>query len=278
MVTTTQTNANDTYVFDQAWQRELERLRLLEALFDPASRRYLAAVGVGPGWRCLEVGCGAGGVALWLADRVGPEGGVVATDLDPRFLEGHGRPNLEVRRHDLLSDPLEPGGFDLVHARAVVMHVADRERALAHLVAALKPGGWLVLEDVHFGGAAAALLARYTVSAAEVPAWERLWRAAAAVFVAAGADPSFGERLPAALLGAGLEEVGAEVHAPLVAGGPAAGFIPLSVEHLRPRLLALGLATEAELEHWRRVFADPSTRYLMLLMVTAWGRRGRTSG
>jgi ubiquinone/menaquinone biosynthesis C-methylase UbiE len=148
MATTIQTNSK-TYVFDQAWQQELGRLRSLEDLFDPASRRHLAALGVGPGWRCLEVGCGAGSLALWLADQVGPDGHVLATDLDPRFLQGHGRTNLEARRHDLLSDPLEPASFDLVHARAVVEHVADRKRALARLAAALKPGGWLVLEDVH---------------------------------------------------------------------------------------------------------------------------------
>ena len=65
------------------------------------------ARGVGPGWRCLEVGAGAGSIAGWLADRVGPSGQVIATDLDTRFLEQQARPNLEVRRHDVVRDPLE---------------------------------------------------------------------------------------------------------------------------------------------------------------------------
>ena len=63
-------------------------------------------LGVGPGWRCLDVGDGDGSVARWLAGRVGPEGRVTATDLNPRFLGGHGQPNLEVRRHNILEDSL----------------------------------------------------------------------------------------------------------------------------------------------------------------------------
>src|SRR4051812_5008291 len=104
MTTTTPTGApQSTYVFDQAWQKELARLQSLEALFDAASQRHLADRGVQAGWRCLEVGCGAGSLALWLADRVGPTGSVLATDLDPRFLDGHERSNLMVVRHDLMT-------------------------------------------------------------------------------------------------------------------------------------------------------------------------------
>lgn len=73
----------DSYAFDAAWEKERDRLRALEAVFDHASTRRLAGLGVRAGWRCLEVGCGAGGVALWLAGRVGVIGRVLATDLGP---------------------------------------------------------------------------------------------------------------------------------------------------------------------------------------------------
>jgi SAM-dependent methyltransferase len=118
--------STSTYVFDPEWTMECDRLRALESLFDDASMRHLARVGVvTEGWRCLEVGCGAGGIARRLAARVGTGGRVVATDLDIRFVEGHGLGNLEVRRHDILADPLEEGAFDLAHARAVIMHIPD---------------------------------------------------------------------------------------------------------------------------------------------------------
>jgi methylase of polypeptide subunit release factors len=73
----------NTYVFDQGWQRERDRLGGIESLFDGYSTRCLAELGVSNGWHCLEVGFGAGGVALWLAGRVGSTGRVVAVDLDP---------------------------------------------------------------------------------------------------------------------------------------------------------------------------------------------------
>jgi cyclopropane fatty-acyl-phospholipid synthase-like methyltransferase len=98
-----------TYVFDPAWQMERDRLRALESLFDGAATRHLVRLGVTAGWRCLEVGCGAGGIARWLARRVGSGGRVVATDLDIRFVEGHDLGNLEVRQHDIMTDALEAG-------------------------------------------------------------------------------------------------------------------------------------------------------------------------
>jgi trans-aconitate methyltransferase len=86
-----------------------------------------------------------------MAERVGPSGYVLVTDTDPRFMEGSAcrRPaHLELRRHDIGTDPLLEQAFDLIHARLVLMHVPQRHKALARLVAGLKPRGWLVIEDV----------------------------------------------------------------------------------------------------------------------------------
>src|SRR5262245_40133453 len=129
------------YVFNQGWQKERDRLGALESLFDGSSRRLLTGLGVGEGWRCLEVGCGAGGLALWLADTVGETGRVLATDLDTRFLDGQARTNLEVRTHNIVTDQVEEAAFDLIHARAVLEHLPDRQQVLKRLAAALRPGG-----------------------------------------------------------------------------------------------------------------------------------------
>ena len=90
------------YVFDNAAERQArERFAALPRIYDPGTIRHLQALGVTAGWRCLEVGAGGGSIALWLAERVGPSGYVLATDLDTRFLEPLARPTLEVRRHDI---------------------------------------------------------------------------------------------------------------------------------------------------------------------------------
>jgi ubiquinone/menaquinone biosynthesis C-methylase UbiE len=78
--------AKDDYVLSHtAEASESERLGLIERKNDPFSQRLLATLGIQQGWRCLEVGAGHGSVAGWLAAQVGPQGKVVATDINPRL-------------------------------------------------------------------------------------------------------------------------------------------------------------------------------------------------
>ena len=114
------TTDDQTYAFKNALDAQRERLRTLESLFDAGSIRCLEARGVRPGWRCAEVGAGGGSIATWLCDRVGPGGSVLATDLDATVLSELAHPNLEVRVHDLMTDDLPEGEFDLVHLRLVL--------------------------------------------------------------------------------------------------------------------------------------------------------------
>lgn len=264
--------STSTYVFDPEWTMERDRLRALELLFDDASMRHLARVGVTEGWRCLEVGCGAGGIARRLAARVGSGGRVVATDLDVRFVEGHGLGNLEVRRHDIRADPLEEGVFDLAHARAVIMHIPDHQGALERMVAAVRPGGWVVIEDVDFGGSMAAALARYSFPAGHAPLVERIYRAAEAVVSAAGADASHGTRLLGGLQAAGLERVGGELHTPVVAGGTER-WVRGSIQQLAARMEGTGLVGADEVARFLALVTDGSSRYAPPFLVTAWGQR-----
>jgi 2-polyprenyl-3-methyl-5-hydroxy-6-metoxy-1,4-benzoquinol methylase len=116
------------YAFPHSAQDESRRLQLLEERLDPLTIRRLERLGIGRGARCLEIGGGRGSIARWLADRVGPDGRVTATDLQPGLLDAIGAPNLEVLRHDVRTDTFAERSFDLVHTRAVLMHVpADAE-------------------------------------------------------------------------------------------------------------------------------------------------------
>jgi len=143
-------SAATTYLLDNASEKAVTRMDVLARIYDPTSRRVLESTGIAAGWRCLEVGGGGGSVARWMAERVGPTGSVLCTDLDTRIIErgsANAGPNLEVIRHDIAQDPLPANSFDLAHARLVMIHVPQREVALEKMVQALKPGGWLVIED-----------------------------------------------------------------------------------------------------------------------------------
>jgi SAM-dependent methyltransferase len=207
-----------------------------------------------------------------LADRVGATGRVVATDLDTRFIDRHGRDNVDVRTHDIMSGAPEVAAFDLVHARAVVEHVPDHQTALDHLLAAVRPGGWALIEDVDFGGPMAAALARYTYPAEHGPLVERLYLAGEAVFAAVGADASFGIQLVGALAAAGFEDVGGELHATIVNGGTEQ-WTRGTAEQLRMHFVRTGLATEDDLSGFLTVSAERSVHYAPPSMASAWGRR-----
>ena len=138
------------YAFENARAVQRDRLRLLAALLDDGTFRLLERLGVRPGWRCLEVGAGGGSVAAWLCDRTAPGGSVLATDLDTTVLRELERPNLEVRVHDVLTDELPEREFDLVHARLLLAWLADPERGLRSMLAALRPGGCMLVEEMDF--------------------------------------------------------------------------------------------------------------------------------
>ena len=134
---------------------ERERLGLLERVADPITLRRLQSLGVREGWRCLEIGADHGSVAHWLAKQVGPQGQVVATDLNPRFLRELAEPNIAVRHHDILNDELEDAHYDLVHCRFLLMHLSQPQRAVERMAAAVRHGGWLCLEESDYSAAGA---------------------------------------------------------------------------------------------------------------------------
>ena len=148
---------SSSYVFGSTQhQAELERLRAIEVLFDPASRRVLNGAGVAANWRCLEIGAGAGSIVRWLSEAVGPRGGVTAVDLDCRFLRDFSCANVQIVEGDFNQLNLPPKSFDLVHARYVLVHMAEPQAVIRRMLNMLKPGGWIVVEEPDFSAARAA--------------------------------------------------------------------------------------------------------------------------
>ncbi|MBV8431903.1 MAG: methyltransferase domain-containing protein [Solirubrobacterales bacterium] len=139
------------YAFPHSAEDEARRLQLLEQRLDPLTKRRIGRLGLGPGARCLEIGGGRGSITRWLSDPVGATGRVVATDLQLGFLSEIDAPNVEVVRHDIRTDAFPPDSFDLIHTRAVLMHISPSLDLLRRIAAWLAPGGWLVLEEPDFG-------------------------------------------------------------------------------------------------------------------------------
>lgn len=224
------------------WHNRDEWLSLLEELFDPATLARLEDTGLAPGWNALEVGAGRGSVAAWLADRVGAKGRVVATDLDTSLLEERDDRRIEVLRHDVLTDELPADAFDLVHCRAVLVHLSNPERALERMVSWLRPGGVLVAEEPWIEVAS---LDPDPVAARAVEALRR------------EVDVGFARRLPAALRDAGLEPVRAESGLRFFEGGTGeAAFFRRVLEGACAPLVASGELKPPEVRSFLRRFDD----------------------
>jgi len=257
------------YVMDHRAQGEAQRMSLLESWADSETTKYLTAIGIRPGWQCLEVGAGTGSIARWLCERVGP-GTVVATEIDCSLLDSRDLPNLEIRRHDVVSDPLPDCTFDLVHARMVLEHLPDRALAMHKLVSSLKPGGWLVVEDQDIASVAPA------GKDSEATNMQFMVRslALARLLKGAGVDLEYGRRLYCDMRAEDLVDVGARGQVAVIAGGtPLAQYWRLTWEQLGPRLIGSRLLSEWDVQDFIQMLDDPKFVWMSPALVTAWGRR-----
>ena len=261
-------SADFGYLLDNGGREAAARFAALSAMFDPGTIRHLEGCGVGRGWHCLEVGAGGGSIASWLTDRVGPAGRVLATDIDPRFLETLRLPNVEVRCHNIAADPLPEGDFDLVHARLVLLHVPERDQALKRMIAALKPGGWLVDE----GYDSASMLPDPTVSPGEVLLETQV--AMMRLLEEGGVNRRYGRLLFGRLRAHGLVSVGAEARVFMWQHGSAGvSFLRANYEQLREAMIDANYITQQQFEEDVARLDDPDFMMPSGILWSAWGRR-----
>lgn len=263
MTATTELRVPERYVFVNEWEHAQRRLRLLEQSFDAGTIRRLQAAGVEPGWRCLEAGGGAGSITQWLCSQVGPDGLVLAVDLDTRFLDQLDEPNLDVQRMDLRTDELPRDSFDLVHARALLMHIPQRQQILDGLVAALRPGGVLLVEDAD----------HFPASAVGTGLYAQVWKAFLDSAGRLGMAKDWARTLPTELHRRGLRDVWADCEAQLFEGGSVQSeFWRLSLAQARDLVVAEGISPQ-QFDQWNSEIGEPGRWFPGLAIVAACGRR-----
>lgn len=254
----------ETYVFTDGGQLAQEQHRCLAASYDGITTARLTGIGVTDGWHCLEVGTGFGTVARWLAERVAPTGSVLATDLAPGAVDPH--PNLTVAVHDITEDRLPTERFDLIVARMVLQHVPQRTEVLEKLVSALKPGGWLQIDEVDTAY-------EPVLEAVDTALYEKFLAAKTRHLRSRGGDPEWGRKVPVAMRTAGLVDVDTSPHiGTRNAGSPELGLQLNHTYHLRDGLLAAGM-TEEDLTRVREVMRDPGFRAASSVLFSVQGRK-----
>ena len=255
------------YIFDNAAAETATRFSALATIFDPGTIRHLTEIGVTKGCTCLEIGAGGGTIADWLCDRVGPEGRVMATDIDTQYLNSLNKPNLDVRRHDIARDVLPEETFDLVHVRLVLVHLPERDEVLTRIVSALKPGGWLLAEEFD----SLSLQPDPVIASTEIPI--KTLSAMEQLMARRGVDSLYGRRLAARVRSLGLASVTAEGRLFMWEGqSKGADLTRANFEQIRNELIDLGLITKSEFDRDVDLLAQYELLFPSPIM---WAVRGR---
>ena len=259
-----------TYALDNTKPETEQRFESLEVTYDQVTFRHLETIGVGQGWRCLEVGGGGGSVARWLSRRVGQTGSVLVTDIDPRWMGGLHEANVEVQVHDIVGDPLPEAAFDLIHARLVLVHLPGRRQALDSIVRALRPGGWVLVEEFVYPSP----LDVTGVDAGEAACFERVHDAMVELITESGADLDWGRQVYGELRRRGCTKLGAEGFFEVWPGGSTGIRLHrANCDQLADPLVTSGRATPAELEIFRRLLDDPALTVNSLVLISTRGQK-----
>jgi len=257
---------DDGYLLDNRAAQAGSRFDALAATFNRWTFDHLDRLGLGEGWHCWEVGAGGPSIPQWLSERVGTSGSVLATDIDVSWMP-IARP-YEVRQHDVVRDGPPIGPFDLIHARLVLVHLPERLDVLTRMAGALRPGGWLVVEDFDLAANDRACLDEAAPGAARA---NRVRAGFLTLLVQRGVDRSYARSLPRRLRGLDLADVGAEAYLPLAVPSTRA-LDAANVEQTRDGLISVGVDQRDIDEHLAELAAG-TVDVTTSLLVTAWGRR-----
>ncbi len=267
-MSTVDTEGRQDYLFDTASDLGQEQMELLSVMLDATTTESLGEVGVGPGWNCLDVGAGGGSVARWLAERVAPDGSVVATDIATDNLPES--PGVRVMRHDINNGVPPAGPFDLIHARLVLLHLPNREEIFARLVDSLAPGGWIVLAE--YGTRLSYALAAPT--SADMELFDRVQQIGhREVGPAAGQSLLWAHEMYGHMRAAGLINMGSREFSRTTVGGDAGSRYHRNlIAQVHQPMVRVG-ATEAELERYRELLLAPEFHAWFYQFITTWGQK-----
>ncbi|MGW7368020.1 class I SAM-dependent methyltransferase [Streptomyces sp. NPDC054841] len=250
-------------VFRPEQPGEDDRIDLGALTYDDITLTRLTLLGAGPGWRCLDVGAGTGTVARRLLSQA-HVAAVLAVDRDVRFLTDRPLPGLTALEADITDPDFDPGRFQLVHARFVLMHLPSWHHMISRLAGLVAPGGVLVLSD--------AIDLTTTAASADTPYTRVMLAMWQGLRDSIGTDISWVPDYPRLLRAAGLAPVAAEIHVPpLLPGSPISRFWAGTWDRARERIVATGLVDDATIDEAIRRLDSPDCAALSPGMITAWG-------
>ncbi len=235
---------SDVYVLGTG-EAAADRLRLLDEVYGPSTRKLLMDAGLGPGTRALDLACGIGAVSCWMAAQVGPMGSVVAADVNPDQLvvsKWHCAKCDHLPIDYIEASAYETGfpdeSFDLVHMRFLLCHLTEPAKVLCEAYRLLRAGGVLVCQDIRLSS---------IFTSGKSPAYARSIEVARAAGEALGVNYDYGATLPVDARLAGFQSVEVRIEQPAYFRGPEKRLWELTFAEASSVMRRTDTATQAEL-------------------------------
>jgi ubiquinone/menaquinone biosynthesis C-methylase UbiE len=252
--------------------RDIERLRLLHEVYGPGTEALFGRVGLGGGMRAIEIGCGSGNIACWVAEQVGPDGSVVGIDNSAeqikqarRQADARGLTNIEFQVADAYSPRLPEGSFDVAYCRLVLMHLAEPRRALEQMRHLVRPGGRVVCEEMDLG-----------VWLCDPPseAMNRFFELNHALGRQIGEHFRLGGSLHRLFRETGFDNPQVHANFAMAVRGEEKRLLVMTFDQFAPELVRTGLATQAEVDQvsaeMQKLADDGTTLFAFPLVVQVW--------
>jgi SAM-dependent methyltransferase len=261
-----------------AGTRAVDRLRLLDQIFGPASRQLLTRIGLPSSRHIAEIGCGTGLMTLWMAKQVGIGGSVSAVDNSDAQLKvaaesasAAGLQNISFHAASADNTQLPRGFFDLVYSRFLMCHLTNPVAALKEMMGLLKPDGTLVCEDFEMSAVG---------TAPPTDAYRRLIEVSRAVDRQGEIDSDIGAKLHTLFVEAGCADPEVAVHQPAFLRGEPKKFWSITLREAESAIASQGIACADEIDSLctdlERIAQDDSVLVLVARVYQVWCRKGCT--
>jgi ubiquinone/menaquinone biosynthesis C-methylase UbiE len=269
---------SDTYALGRS-AAETQRLILQAQIYGPLTRQFFATAGITVGMKVLDVGSGAGDVALLLADLVGPRGAVIGVEMNPTILDtararvrAVGWTNVTFLEGDVHSISLDDD-FDAVVGRWILMYLPDPVAVLHQLLRHLQPGGIIAFQENDFTyppmSFPPAFLHQQVLQWTTPPPGR------------GGPDPQMGSKLYQTYLDAELPAPQLRLDAPIGGGPdwPGYAYVADTVRSLLPMLQQMGIVTAEDVgietlaDRLRAEVVGKRGVQMLPIVIGAWARK-----
>ncbi len=253
------------------------RLALIECVCGAWGREAMRSLGVLPGMRVADIGCGTGETTRWLASQVGQRGEVAAVDFSAdqlrvagKRLDLDGHRNVRFIEASAYATGLPKAAFDMVHCRFLLCHLERPADALEEMASLVKPGGWVVCTDFDVRG---------LQTFPRVACYARMRELIELNGRGRKVDYEIAVKLPSMLARAGLSNIDVETYQPSYLRGEEKRLWEYTFMEASPTMVNAGYISAAELGQLAQELANAAEDERLMvvhpLYAVSWGQKRR---